>query len=99
MALKDALIFTPYPEDELEDKFKQWFREVLSEEEPENIPAPTPEEKPLTITEVCDFFGKSRQTIYDWIGKGYLKYYKVSNRTYFLRSDLMETLKEGRVER
>ena len=95
MAVKDAFVFTPYSEEELEAKVKTWFREVVKEieERQEAIPESSLDEKPMTISEVCQFFGKSRPTIYDWMKKGILKYYKVSSRTYFLRKDLFEALK------
>lgn len=92
MALKDAIILTPFPEDELETRIKKWVREVLEENQTlQEIPHQQ-DEKPLTIKEASEFFGKSRQTIYDWMRKGYLPFHKISNRTYFLRSELIQAM-------
>jgi len=49
--------------------------------------------KPLfKITEVCNIFNVSRQTIYEWIKHGKLKPYKVRSRLYFLWNDIQAML-------
>ena len=46
----------------------------------------------LTRKKTADFFGVSLATIHDWNNNGSLKPYKMGNRTYYRRSELLETL-------
>jgi excisionase family DNA binding protein len=49
--------------------------------------------KPLyKMSEVCQLFGVTRQTIYDWIEHGKLKPYKVRSRVYFLHNDIIQII-------
>ncbi len=50
------------------------------------------EKEILTRKEVADLLGISYPCMYDWIENGYLKPYKMGNRTYFKYSEVMETL-------
>lgn len=55
-------------------------------------------EKPhLTRIETSEFFGVSLNCINDWCKNGTLKPFKVGQRTYFKKTDLLNTLfgKEG----
>ena len=45
-------------------------------------------EKPMTKKQVADYFDVSIGCINDWMNRGYLKYYKVGQRTYFKRFDV-----------
>ncbi|MDB5274177.1 MAG: hypothetical protein JWO58_2544 [Chitinophagaceae bacterium] len=46
----------------------------------------------LTRKDVADLFEVSLVCIHDWIKKGILRPYKLGNRTYFKRSEILETL-------
>lgn len=46
----------------------------------------------LSRKETADFFGISLVCLHDWVNKEILKNYKVGNRTYFKRSELVQTL-------
>ncbi|MCS3801002.1 helix-turn-helix domain-containing protein [Niastella sp. OAS944] len=49
--------------------------------------------KPLyKMREVCQLFGVTRQTIYDWIEHGKLKPYRMRSRVYFLHNDIIKIL-------
>ena len=50
------------------------------------------EKEILTRKEVADLLGISYPCMYDWIENGYLKPYKMGNRTYFKYSEVMEAL-------
>ena len=51
----------------------------------------------LTRSETKDFFSISYVTLHSWVNDGLLKPYKMGNKTYFKRSELIESLtKEGR---
>jgi excisionase family DNA binding protein len=54
---------------------------------------PAPQEKEvMTRKEVATLFGISLVCVHDWINKGILTPYKLGNKTYFKRSEIMETL-------
>ena len=46
----------------------------------------------LTRKQTAELFGVSLATIHDWNNNGSLKPYKMGNRTYYRRSELLETL-------
>ena len=46
----------------------------------------------MTRKEVADLFSVSMVTIHDWVNSGIIKPYKVGNRTYFKRSELMSVM-------
>lgn len=46
----------------------------------------------LTRKETAEFFGVSFPTIHLWINDGLISSYKMGNRTYFKRSELIERL-------
>lgn len=54
---------------------------------------PTKEEKEfLTRKETADLFKVSLVTIHEWQNNGTIKVYKMGNRSYYKRSELLETL-------
>ena len=46
----------------------------------------------LSRAETADFFGVSTVTIHNWVNDGLITAYKMGNRTYFKRSELVEQL-------
>ncbi len=56
-----------------------------------NFQAKTPEEF-LTRTETSKLLKISLVTVHDWVKKGILKPRKFGNRTYFLRSEIQQTM-------
>ena len=51
-----------------------------------------PEKEVLTRKETAELFDVSLVCIHDWIQKGIIKPYKMGNRTYFKRSEVLESL-------
>lgn len=49
----------------------------------------------LTRKETAELFKVSLVTIHDWSNNGILKAYKLGNRTYFKRTELLEALFES----
>jgi len=47
---------------------------------------------PMSRKETAVFFDVSIYTVSDWVKRGILKQYKAGNRSYFLRSELIEVL-------
>lgn len=56
-----------------------------------NFQPKTPEEF-LTRIETSKLLKISLVTVHDWVKKGILKPYKFGNRTYFLRSEIQQTM-------
>jgi excisionase family DNA binding protein len=46
----------------------------------------------LSRKDTANYFGVSLPTIHDWTNKGIVKPYKMGNRTYFKKSDLVAKL-------
>lgn len=46
----------------------------------------------LSRVDTANYFGVSLPTIHDWTKKGIIKPYKMGNRTYFKKSDLVAKL-------
>jgi hypothetical protein len=55
-------------------------------------PVDSPTKEILTRIETANLFSISLVCLHDWIKKGILKPYKVGNKTYFKRSEIMEVL-------
>ncbi|MFK8057906.1 MAG: helix-turn-helix domain-containing protein [Saprospiraceae bacterium] len=49
----------------------------------------TPEPGLMTRNEVGDYFAISKGTLHDWVRKGWLTSYKMGNRTYFKRAEVV----------
>jgi excisionase family DNA binding protein len=47
------------------------------------------------MNEICNFFGISKPTVYDWIKNGILKPVNIQSRVYFLYQDVQLLLKSG----
>lgn len=46
----------------------------------------------MTRKETAELFSVSMVTIHDWVNSGIIKPYKVGNRTYFKRSELLSVM-------
>ncbi len=57
----------------------------------QNFQPKTPEEY-LTRIETSKLLKISLVTVHDWVKKGILKPRKIGNRTYFLRSEILQTM-------
>lgn len=85
-----------------ENDFRRWIKEAVKEclENPKDIIAPTeitnPDAEPLlTRKEIAGIFRVTLVTLHEWMKKG-LPYHKQEGRVYFLRSEVMEYLKQKR---
>jgi len=76
---------------ELANLIKEGIKTELSELKktlhPDHLESPH-----LTRRETAKFFGVSLNCVNDWTRKGILKSYKVGQRTYFKRSELMQVM-------
>lgn len=84
-----------------ENDFRRWIREAVKECL-ENTPIKTPtsankteEESLITRKEVAYMFRISLVTLHEWMKQG-LPFHKQGGRVYFLRSEVMDYLKQKR---
>jgi len=83
-----------------ENDFRRWIREAVKEcLENTSIksaePASPQEEALLTRKEIAGIFRISLVTLHDWMKRG-LPFHKQGGRVYFLRSEVMEYVKQKR---
>lgn len=57
----------------------------------------TPVKELLTRKETAELFAVSYVTIHEWCKQNILKSYKVGNRTYFKRAEVMEVVSQSNV--
>lgn len=62
------------------------------ESKPEPIRSQEPEQ-PISQNEAVKYLGKSRQTLIAWRKKGIIKGHTLGGRVFFLKSELLESLK------
>ncbi len=83
-----------------ENDFRRWIREALKECL-ENLPAKEgttadpQQEALLTRKEIAGIFRVSLVTLHEWMKQG-LPFHKQGGRVYFLRSEVLEYLKQKR---
>lgn len=87
-----------------ETEIKRWIREVLREEFQELIQKPhalTPgyEEPLLTRKEIAAYLHISLVTLHDWINKGLVPSIRKGGRILFLKSEVLEALKDRQPRR
>ena len=71
----------------IKEGIKSELTELKNVLNPESLESPH-----LTRRETAIFFGVSLNCINDWTRKGILKAYKVGQRTYFKRSELLQVM-------
>jgi Helix-turn-helix domain len=81
-----------------ENDFRRWVKEALKECLEDNpLPvnqSPSPKEEPLlSRKEIAGVFRISLVTLHDWMKRG-LPFHKQGGRVYFLRSEVMEYVKQ-----
>ena len=78
---------------ELKSFLSETIREQLTALQPTQ---PEPEESELlTIPDICRMFGKSKQTVHQWKRKGLLPFYRVSNKIYFRKNEVLAAMKKA----
>lgn len=87
-------VFFNVPLSKLEPVVKRWIREIHSEFQSEKVES-TDHREVLTRKETAELLGVSLVTIHDWSRSGIIHPYKLGNRTYFKRSEIMEVLNQS----
>lgn len=83
-----------------ENDFRRWIKEAVQEAldktAAKTLSAPPTEEEPLlSRKEVAGIFRISLVTLHDWMNRG-LPCHKQRGRVYFIRSEIMEYVKQNR---
>lgn len=78
--------------DELAEMIAKSVREQIKETAQELSTSTPPLKEFLSRQETAEFFGVSLVCIHDWCKKGILHPYKMGNRTYFKREELVTAL-------
>jgi hypothetical protein len=71
----------------IKEGIKSELTELKKTLNPESLESPH-----LTRRQTAEFFGVSLNCINDWTRKGILRAYKVGQRTYYKRSELMQVM-------
>ena len=89
MVKVDLYNITP---DELANLIKEGLKPEIQELIQQQLEAVPKGKEILSRQETADLFGISLVCLHDWMKKGIVKPYKKGNRTYFLHTELMESL-------
>ena len=96
---KPAPVLIPMEPEEFWDQIRLIIREEFARlenkpvQEKNAAPVQGLTYKPLyKMGDVCQLFGVTRQTIYEWIKHEKLRPYKVRSRIYFLHNDIIQLL-------
>lgn len=71
----------------IKEGIKSELSELKNSINPESLESPH-----LTRRQTAEFFGVSLNCVNDWTRKGILKAYKVGQRTYYKRSELLQIM-------
>ncbi len=75
--------------------YRRLTREIIKDEIQKNLPQ-TSSEEILLMDDVCSLLGKTKQTIFSWLDRGELQGHYINDSLFFIRSEIMEKLKQGR---
>jgi hypothetical protein len=81
--------------EEFWEQYKEVTRQII-QEEIKNVPQKGNKEEILRIEDVARILGKTKQTIYLWMEKGELEGYYINDSLFFLKSDIIKKLKQGK---
>lgn len=77
---------------ELIEVFTEKMKVLLHEELQRNQTPNVPVKKFLTRAEACEFLGITFGGLHKWVREGKISAHKISNKPYYLRSDLEELI-------
>lgn len=80
------------------EKHREVTKEVIREELSKEYPIQGDKEDVLVMEDVCKLLKKSKQTIYNWMDANIIKGYYINESLFFLRSEIIELLKNGNKE-
>lgn len=80
--------------DELKALIKDSIIEVL--EEKTNPKQPDKEDQLIRLNEACQLLKVSKVTIHNWKRAGLIPFYRISNKIYFKKDELINSLKKSK---
>ncbi len=92
-------VFFNVPLSKLEPIFKRWVKEAQTELQPQKSNQPNPD-RWFDLNELVDYDPekRSKPTFYNYVHKGTIPYHKRKKKLIFLKSEIDEWLKSGRVK-
>jgi excisionase family DNA binding protein len=72
----------------IEDSVKESFEKFASDKSPKSE-----EVDLLTINQICNFLGITRQTLHSWRKSGKLPYLRMGSRIFFEKSTVLSTMR------
>lgn len=81
--------------DEFWKTYRRITREIVKDEIQKNLPQ-TNSEEILLMDDVCTLLGKTKQTIFLWIKDKVIEGHYVNDSLFFMRSEIMEIVKQGK---
>ncbi len=91
--MKDQ-IFLSLDADELKELIKDSILEVLAENH--NQQQPEKEDQLIKLNEAAGLLGVSKVTIHAWKKSGLIPFYRISNKIYFKKNELLQSLKKNK---
>ena len=91
--MKDQ-IFLSIDADELKELIKDSILEALAENH--NQQQPEKEDQLIKLSEAASLLGVSKVTIHTWKKTGLIPFYRISNKIYFKKNELLQSLKKNK---
>ena len=88
------LILHSLQADELKALIKDSLKEAL--EEKTNPQQPDKEDQLIKLSEACKLLKVSAVTIHTWKRAGLIPFYRISNKIYFKKDELIQSLKKAK---
>lgn len=95
--MKDVLL-TPIRLNELEVLIQNSVEKAFKYHSGTNDKLDGYSDHPLTVKQAADFLNLTRATIYSKVSRGELPYNKQGKQLYFLRNELIDYVKKGRIK-
>jgi excisionase family DNA binding protein len=89
--MADALLIQ-ISKDELKALIQEAVKDVVKERQPVKVVQPDADPL-LKIGEICKILQVSKVTIHQWKKQGKIPFHRISNRIFFKRSEILESLK------
>jgi len=91
------MIILQITKEELKDCLKEAVNEAVLRSNRRGS-APKPPKELMGLKELCEEFGWAPPTVYAWTSKNLIPHIRKSKKLFFVRSDIIDWLKEGRVK-
>jgi excisionase family DNA binding protein len=90
--MTDIILHTSTP-----DELKQLISDAVIDALAEKNTPPQPEQDELIkVSQACELLNVSSVTIHAWKKAGLIPFYRISNKVYFKKSELIDSLKKAR---